>query len=340
MRPEKPVITYRYAEPEDAAALLEYLKTVGGETDNLTFGAEGFRLTEEQERKFLESTRDDPYNRLFLALDGDRIVGDSSLNGSKNPRMCHRRELGISVLRDYWGLGIGSGLMERMIDFARRTGAEQLTLGVRADNVRAKALYRKFGFVSCGVYLGYMKVDGRSFDVEFMVLELAKAPQTPGKAAELRVRFAREEDLPAVNRLRREVNELHVQGRPETFKPGFSPELENYLYVIREDPAKSIVAAEAEDGSICGFAVLHELRKPENPFKREEYFLDVDEFGVAAAWRRRGVGRALMDFIRAHARERGFDRVELNMWEFNREALGFYEAVGFSTYRRYMETRL
>ena len=173
-----------------------------------------------------------------------------------------------------------------------------------------------------------------------MVLELADAPQTSGKAAGVTVRFAEDRDLPAVNLLRREVNELHVQGRPETFKPGFSPELENYLYVIRKDPAKSVVVAETGDGEICGFAVLNELRKPENPFKREDHFLDVDEFGVAAAWRRRGVGKALISFIRACAKERGVERIELNMWEFNQNALEFYEAVGFSTYRRYLEMRL
>jgi GNAT superfamily N-acetyltransferase len=40
------------------------------------------------------------------------------------------------------------------------------------------------------------------------------------------------------------------------------------------------------------------------------------------------------------AKEKGFDRIELNMWEFNRDALAFYESVGFETYRRYMEIML
>ncbi len=45
----------------------------------------------------------------------------------------------------------------------------------------------------------------------------------------------------------------------------------------------------------------------------------------------------MIGFIRGYAREKGFRRLELNMWEFNRDALAFYEAAGFSTYRRYME---
>ena len=72
----------------------------------------------------------------------------------------------------------------------------------------------------------------------------------------------------------------------------------------------------------------------------ERHFLDVNEFGVDPAYRRRGVGKALIDRAKAWAKEQGFDRLELNMWEFNQDALAFYEAVGFRTYRRYLEIPL
>ena len=150
------------------------------------------------------------------------------------------------------------------------------------------------------------------------------------------IRFANEEDLPAVNLLRKEVNDLHVTGKPETFKPGFPPALRDYVYELFRDPEKDIVVAE-QDGALLGFAVLHELHRPETPYMWERHYLDVDEFGVAEAARRQGIGRALIDFIREVAAERGLPRVELNMWEFNQDALAFYEAVGFRTYRRYME---
>lgn len=153
------------------------------------------------------------------------------------------------------------------------------------------------------------------------------------------VRFANETDLSAVNRLRMQVNELHVTGRPETFRPGFPPELADHVYTVFRDPDRDILVAE-EEGEIRGFAVLHEIRRPENPFMFERHFLDVDEFGVDEAARRQGIGRALIDRAKALAKERGFDRLELNMWEFNQDALAFYEALGFETYRRYMEIKL
>ena len=69
----------------------------------------------------------------------------------------------------------------------------------------------------------------------------------------------------------------------------------------------------------------------------ERDYLDVDEFGVDEAYRRRGIATEMIRFIREYARSEGFSRLELNMWEFNQEALEFYEAVGCTTYRRYME---
>jgi GNAT superfamily N-acetyltransferase len=135
------------------------------------------------------------------------------------------------------------------------------------------------------------------------------------------------------------VNDLHVAGKPEIFKPGFPKELADHIYTIWNDPDQRIVVNE-RNGAICGFAVLHHIRRPETPFMFERDYLDVDEFCVDEACRRTGVATELIGFIRKYAKAEGFDRVELNMWEFNRDALAFYEAVGFTTYRRYMEMKL
>ena len=153
------------------------------------------------------------------------------------------------------------------------------------------------------------------------------------------VRFAEETELERINVLRKQVNDLHVAGKPEVFKPGFSPELRDYIYAIWNEPEKKIVVAET-DGEIRGFAVLNHIIRPENPFMYERDYLDIDEFCVDAACRRQGVASAMIGFIRDYAKEKGFRRLELNMWEFNQDALAFYEAAGFQTFRRYMEMML
>ena len=150
------------------------------------------------------------------------------------------------------------------------------------------------------------------------------------------IRFAKEAELDQVNVLRKQVNDIHVEGKPEVFKAGFGAELRDFIYDIWADPEQKIVVADM-DGMICGFAVLHHINRPENPFMKERDFLDIDEFCVDAGHRRKGVASEMISFIKNYAREKGFHRIELNMWEFNQDALAFYEASGFKTYRRYLE---
>lgn len=59
-------------------------------------------------------------------------------------------EFGISIAKEFWGLGIGQALTAACIDCARKAGYAQLELDVVADNASALALYKKFGFVEYG----------------------------------------------------------------------------------------------------------------------------------------------------------------------------------------------
>ena len=249
-------------------------------------------------------------------------------------------EIGYCLGRQYWGRGIMPealrAVMEELFDtvVVRRIAATHDARNRKSGRVMEKAGMRKEGVLRGGGRNNQGICDA----VWYAALREDRAPKANREKACVTVRLAREEDLNRVNELRRQVNDLHVAGKPEIFRPGFCPELRDYLQVIREDPQKEIVVAEA-DGKVCGFAVLNHIVRPENPFMFERDYLDVDEFGVDEKERRRGIAAAMIRFIRDYARKQGFCRLELNMWEFNRGALAFYEAAGFVTYRRYMEIR-
>ena len=112
----------------------------------------------------------------------------------------------------------------------------------------------------------------------------------------MEIRFAREDELDRVNELRKQVNDLHVEGKPDVFKAGFNDELCNHIYDIWNDPEQEIVVADA-DGIICGFAVVHHIYKAENPFMFERDFIDVDEFCVDERFRRQGIATEIITFI-------------------------------------------
>lgn len=162
-------ITIERAKPEDAAAVLDYLKTVGGETDNLSFGEEGLPVTPEEEAAWIREQVDSTDRVLYLAKQDGRIVGDANLDRLPR-RMNHRGEMGISVLRSHWGQGIGRALMERLLAFAREHRFEQVNLEVRSDNTRAIRLYEAYGFEKLATFPAYYKINGEPIDFDWMIL--------------------------------------------------------------------------------------------------------------------------------------------------------------------------
>lgn len=162
------------AQAENAAALLDYLKIVGGETDNLSFGAEGVPLDVEAEQAYLGMQAHSRDNIQLLAKVNGEIIGTASLN-RKQRRMGHRAEFGISLKKAWWGCGAAFALMERILAFARENGVEQVNLEVRSDNKRAIALYERFGFRKLCTFPGFFKINGELIDFDFMNLSVYPA---------------------------------------------------------------------------------------------------------------------------------------------------------------------
>lgn len=164
-------ITIEKAVKTDAAALLEYMKQVGGETENLTFGAEGLPLSVKVEEAYIDSIQNSKDGLLLVAKENGKIVGDASLERMPR-RMSHRGELGICVLKAYWNQGIGSRLMQGIINFAKENGYDLVDLEVRSDNTAAIHLYEKYGFKKIGTHPSFFKVDDKDIPFDYMCMQI------------------------------------------------------------------------------------------------------------------------------------------------------------------------
>jgi RimJ/RimL family protein N-acetyltransferase len=167
--PDGRTVRIRRAVPDDAGAVLQYLHQVGGETPNLTFGAEGPGLTEGEERDYLKRVGQADNSLAILALVGDTIVGGLTFDGGRRPRLRHLGEFGISVAQEYAGLGIGRAMIEYMIAWAERSGVvRKINLKVRVDNVGAFRLYERMGWVQEGRSTRDTLIDGEFNDCLLM----------------------------------------------------------------------------------------------------------------------------------------------------------------------------
>ncbi len=141
----------RNAAERDAPTVMEIYALTHGETDFLASYEDENSFTLEQERAFLKAREESPREIFLLAEIDGKAVGTAGIDslGTKE-KVRHRAEFGISVLRDYWGLGIGRALMRACIQCARNAGCLQLELDVVTENERAVALYKSEGFVEYG----------------------------------------------------------------------------------------------------------------------------------------------------------------------------------------------
>ncbi len=166
-------LTIREAVPDDACAILAYVEAVSGESDFLSFGPGEFGLSEADERTFLAKCLD-AANQIFqIGLADDVVVSVLTFQAGRRSRARHCGEFGLSVRKAYWALGVGSAMMDTLIEWARGTGiVTKINLRVRTDNRRAIRLYGSKGFEIEGTIRRDIRVDGTYFDHHLMGLVL------------------------------------------------------------------------------------------------------------------------------------------------------------------------
>ena len=165
------VCTLRSAEKGDAAEMLRYMVQVLGETPYLLSSPEEFAaMPVEKEEAFIESTLAAERAVMITAFDGDRIIGSADLRSAgERLRVRHRCGMGITILREYWSVGLGSAMMEAVIDCAKALGYEQLELDVVASNRRALGLYLKYGFNVYGCHPNKIRYADGTYADDYMM---------------------------------------------------------------------------------------------------------------------------------------------------------------------------
>ena len=135
-----------------------------------------------QERKYILMIEPPPFERSeafvlenvennhaqYVALRDEEVVGWADIIPLGHPTMAHVGGLGMGVLANYRGRGIGSQLLSRTIEHAWSSGLKRLELEVFADNEPAIRLYKKHGYVQEGLKRYARFIDGQYQDIVVM----------------------------------------------------------------------------------------------------------------------------------------------------------------------------
>lgn len=161
----------RKANKSHAKALIDYLSIIGGESDFLTFGLGEFVRTVEQEEEFIENILM-KNNALFIIAEiNGKVVGNLNFSGGPRQRTAHIGEFGVSVLKEYWGNGIGEELIKYLIDWSKNSAIiRKINLKVRTDNARGIQLYKKLGFLEEGILKRDFLINSKFYDSVLMGL--------------------------------------------------------------------------------------------------------------------------------------------------------------------------
>lgn len=157
-----------------AKQMITYMKAMSSETECVGRYPEEIIETPEYETELLDSTLTSPNSvQISVFVDGSLAANATIAPYSSRIKFRHRAVLGIAVLKEYWGLGIGRLLTDACIQCAREMGYLQIELTALEDNHKGIALYKSVGFEQWGRLEGGSRLKDGSIKTEvYMVKHL------------------------------------------------------------------------------------------------------------------------------------------------------------------------
>ena len=153
------------------------------------------------------------------------------------------------------------------------------------------------------------------------------------------IRFAKEQDIPAMTDLLRQVGQVHHEIRPDLFRAGAQKYDEKALKTLLADSRRPIFVAETEN-RVAGYAFCILQVTENDPVLCDRRVLYIDDLCVDETVRGQGIATALYSRVTEYARQIGCDAVTLNVWCGNDSAMKFYEKSGLKPQKVGMEAIL
>jgi RimJ/RimL family protein N-acetyltransferase len=163
-------VTIRQAKTDDAALVYAFTKAMVIEDQYQLLTIDEIDFTLESEKSWIEFYEKDACRIILLAFIDGELVGSLDFCNSHRIRLAHTGEFGMSVANKYRNQGIGTLLVNCLLDWASNNPSlEKITLSVHQNNEPALAIYKKLQFKIEGTKTREIKyADGSYVDMILM----------------------------------------------------------------------------------------------------------------------------------------------------------------------------
>ena len=134
------------------------------------------------------------------------------------------------------------------------------------------------------------------------------------------IRSAKREELDAVNKIRKQVNDIHVNGRSDIFREDGWQFIELFIYSRFDEENSDVIVAAIED-EIVGFAGIKIILDQ----------ADIMNIVVKKSFRNQGIGKLLLEHLISIAETKKITSIMLEVNENNLFAIKLYTSLGFET---------
>lgn len=155
---------------------------------------------------------------------------------------------------------------------------------------------------------------------------------------DIKIRKTEKSDVYCIDKLIGELHDFHVFNRPDKYKKSDHPYTLAEIKEILNNPDYISFIAVCGDNAV-GICIAA-IRESSNPLTVQERIGYIEDLYVLNEYRRRNIAQSLLENIKKEFYRKGVRQLELCVWEFNNEAIKFYEKEGFKGQRRILEYKM
>lgn len=149
------------------------------------------------------------------------------------------------------------------------------------------------------------------------------------------------EYLESIHELYKEIDNLHHESIPSIYKKSYNrADINSHIQKINNDDNQKIVVAIDENCLVVGFGEYNIKEVKDNKVFEDRRYVNISCIVVRDGFKRKGIGRLLLDYIENESKANGINSIELMVWGFNIDAITFYEINGYGLQFKKLQKKL